>query len=44
MLALTFTIGQYLQPSRKHLPIEKYYEPEAFVELKDVALIWVFVG
>ncbi len=27
------TIGQYLQPSRKHLPIERYYTPEEFEEL-----------
>jgi lipoic acid synthetase len=32
------TIGQYLQPSRKHLPIERYYTPEEFVELKDFGL------
>jgi lipoic acid synthetase len=24
------TIGQYLQPSREHAPIERYYEPEEF--------------
>jgi lipoate synthase len=24
------TIGQYLQPSRFHLPIERYYTPEEF--------------
>ena len=29
------TIGQYLQPSRKHLPIERYYTPDEFVELKE---------
>ena len=28
------TIGQYLQPSRKHLPIRRYYEPEEFEALK----------
>ena len=28
------TIGQYLQPSRKHLPISRYYELEEFEELK----------
>ncbi len=28
------TIGQYLQPSRKHLPIRRYYEPQEFEELK----------
>jgi lipoic acid synthetase len=28
------TIGQYLQPSRKHLPIERYYTMGEFDELK----------
>jgi lipoic acid synthetase len=32
------TIGQYLQPSRKHLPIRRYYEPEEFDSLKDYGL------
>lgn len=32
------TIGQYLQPSKKHLPVEKYYRPEEFSELKEIAL------
>jgi lipoic acid synthetase len=32
------TIGQYLQPSRKHLPIAKYYEPQVFVDLKRIGL------
>ena len=27
------TIGQYLQPSRNHLPIERYYHPDEFKEL-----------
>lgn len=27
------TIGQYLQPSRKHLPILRYYEPDEFEAL-----------
>jgi len=39
------TIGQYLQPSRKHLPIERYYTPEEFVELKlfgeEIGFQWV---
>ncbi|AZS17202.1 lipoyl synthase [Paenibacillus lutimineralis] len=29
------TIGQYLQPSPKHLRVEKYYTPEQFAELKE---------
>jgi lipoic acid synthetase len=32
------TIGQYLQPSKSHLPIERYYLPEEFHELKDFGL------
>ncbi|MFC0478297.1 lipoyl synthase [Robertmurraya beringensis] len=32
------TIGQYLQPSKKHLKVEKYYRPEEFAELKEIAL------
>ncbi|GJM17316.1 MAG: lipoyl synthase [Thermodesulfobacteriota bacterium] len=28
------TIGQYLQPSRYHLPVERYVAPEEFDELK----------
>lgn len=27
------TVGQYLRPSDKHLPVERYYSPEEFVEL-----------
>ncbi|PCK70505.1 lipoyl synthase-like protein [Paenibacillus larvae subsp. larvae B-3650] len=29
------TIGQYLQPSVKHLRVERYYTPEQFAELKE---------
>ena len=32
------TIGQYLQPSKSHLPIERYYHPDEFQELKDFGL------
>lgn len=32
------TVGQYLRPSRKHLPLERYYGPEEFDELKREAL------
>lgn len=32
------TIGQYLQPSKKHLNVEKYYHPDEFLELKKIAL------
>ena len=29
------TIGQYLAPSERHLPIQRYYTPEEFDELKE---------
>ena len=31
------TIVQYLQPSPKHLPLEKYYHPDEFKELGEIA-------
>ena len=31
------TIGQYLQPSAKHHPLERYYIPEEFAELRSIA-------
>ena len=31
------TIGQYLQPSVKHHPLDKYYKPYEFEELKSIA-------
>ena len=31
------TIGQYLQPSGKHHPLDRYYKPEEFDELKTIA-------
>lgn len=30
-------LGQYLQPSRRHLPVERYLPPEQFVELEALA-------
>jgi lipoic acid synthetase len=32
------TIGQYLQPSAKHFPLKRYYQPHEFIELKNIAL------
>lgn len=32
------TIGQYLQPSGKHLPIERYYTPAEFDKLREIGL------
>ena len=31
------TIGQYLQPSVKHHPLERYYHPDEFLELYNIA-------
>ena len=31
------TIGQYLQPSPKHHPLDRYYNPDEFDELKTIA-------
>lgn len=42
------TIGQYLQPSKKHLPIARYYTLEEFAELKyygsKIGFQWVESG
>jgi lipoic acid synthetase len=42
------TIGQYLQPSKKHLPIDRYYTPEEFDDLKylglELGFLWVESG
>lgn len=32
------TIGQYLQPTKKHLRVERYVHPDEFAELKEIAL------
>jgi lipoic acid synthetase len=32
------TLGQYLQPSKNHLPVEKYYHPDEFEALRDEAV------
>ena len=32
------TVGQYLRPSLAHLPMERYYTPDEFRELKRIAL------
>ena len=31
------TVGQYIQPSKEHLPVAKYYKPEEYEELKELA-------
>ena len=32
------TLGQYLRPSPAHLPMTRYYHPDEFARLKDIAL------
>jgi len=32
------TIGQYLRPSAQHLPLQRYYHPDEFAEMKSEAL------
>jgi lipoic acid synthetase len=36
------TVGQYLRPSRDHLPISRFYTPEEFEDLKEEALRFGF--
>jgi len=42
------TIGQYLRPSEKHLPIMRYYTPEEFQRLEEAGYAagfkWVEAG
>jgi lipoic acid synthetase len=32
------TVGQYLQPAERRLPVERYYTPEEFAEFKRAGL------
>jgi lipoyl synthase len=32
------TIGQYLQPTKKHIAVQKYYTPQEFGELREIAM------
>jgi lipoic acid synthetase len=36
------TLGQYLQPGKNHLPVEKYYHPDEFTLLRDEAMAMGF--
>jgi len=36
------TIGQYLQPTKGHVPVVRYYEPAEFARLKAEALAMGF--
>ena len=31
-------IGQYLQPTKNHIPVQRYWTPEEFGKLKDIAM------
>jgi lipoic acid synthetase len=31
------TLGQYLQPTKSHLPVQKFYTPQEFIEYRDHA-------
>jgi lipoic acid synthetase len=32
------TLGQYLQPTRKHLPVQEFVTPEQFKEYEEIGL------
>jgi lipoic acid synthetase len=32
------TLGQYLQPTKEHLPVSRYYHPDEFARLKGIGL------
>jgi lipoic acid synthetase len=36
------TIGQYLQPSKRHLPVKEFINPEKFEEYKELGLAMGF--
>jgi lipoyl synthase len=36
------TLGQYLRPSERHLPVSRYYTPDEFLELRDIGLAMGF--
>jgi lipoic acid synthetase len=32
------TLGQYLQPTREHLPVDRFYTPQEFADFRDYGL------
>jgi lipoic acid synthetase len=36
------TLGQYLRPTTEHIPLDRYYTPEEFRELRDAGLAMGF--
>ena len=37
------TLGQYMRPTINHLPVDKWYTPEEFLEYKEAALELGFI-
>lgn len=33
------TLGQYLQPTRRHYPVQEYVHPDRFAKLREIALV-----
>jgi lipoic acid synthetase len=40
---IIFTLGQYLQPTKNHLPVVRYVEEQEFAEYKKIGLELGFV-
>jgi lipoic acid synthetase len=38
------TVGQYLQPTREHLPVARYYDPSEFVALREEGIATGFTS
>ena len=38
------TLGQYLQPSKAHLPVDRFVTPDEFAEWQEIALRMGFTG
>ena len=36
------TLGQYLQPTKAHLPVDRYYHPDEFATLKEIGMTMGF--
>jgi lipoic acid synthetase len=36
-LVQVLTVGQYLRPTRNHLPVVRYWHPDEFKELEEIA-------
>jgi len=38
------TVGQYLAPSKRHLPVERFVKPDEFEEMRQIALMMGFTA